>query len=106
MNKFIIGKGCSRNQFECHTDGECIAIYNACDGIEQCQDGSDEAPELHCPGNQGWLLFLSLKYYVMQKNPSKIFSIHFFFLYIIKRNGYVYWLPLFQHFDAPAEIPV
>ncbi|XP_073990764.1 uncharacterized protein isoform X2 [Rhodnius prolixus] len=45
-------KGCSRNQFECHTDGECIAIYNACDGIEQCQDGSDEAPELHCPGNQ------------------------------------------------------
>lgn len=40
---------CSRYQFECHTTGECIAIYNACDGIIQCSDGSDEAPELGCP---------------------------------------------------------
>ncbi|KAK9508237.1 hypothetical protein O3M35_007940 [Rhynocoris fuscipes] len=45
-------KGCSRNQFECHSDGECIAIYNACDGIAQCADGSDEGPELQCPGSQ------------------------------------------------------
>ncbi|XP_014281610.1 uncharacterized protein [Halyomorpha halys] len=40
---------CSRYQFECHTSKECIAIYNACDGIPQCSDGSDEAPELGCP---------------------------------------------------------
>ncbi|XP_054264350.1 low-density lipoprotein receptor-related protein 11 isoform X2 [Macrosteles quadrilineatus] len=40
---------CSRYQFECHGSGECIAIYNACDGIPQCADGSDEAPELGCP---------------------------------------------------------
>ncbi len=40
---------CSRYQFECHTTRECIAIYNACDGIAQCSDGSDEAPELGCP---------------------------------------------------------
>ncbi|XP_050423901.1 uncharacterized protein LOC126835389 isoform X2 [Adelges cooleyi] len=40
---------CSRNQFECKTSGECIAIYNACDGIPQCSDGSDEAVELACP---------------------------------------------------------
>ncbi len=40
---------CSRYQFECHTTRECIAIYNACDGIIQCSDGSDEAPELGCP---------------------------------------------------------
>lgn len=39
---------CSRFQFECHSS-ECIAIYNACDGIPQCADGSDEAPELGCP---------------------------------------------------------
>ncbi|XP_059475255.1 low-density lipoprotein receptor-related protein 11 isoform X2 [Neocloeon triangulifer] len=40
---------CSRYQFECRTSGECIAIYNACDGIPQCADGSDEGPELACP---------------------------------------------------------
>ncbi|XP_044271677.1 uncharacterized protein LOC123015787 isoform X2 [Tribolium madens] len=40
---------CSRYQFECRSTSECIAIYNACDGIPQCADGSDEAPELGCP---------------------------------------------------------
>ncbi|XP_037038004.1 uncharacterized protein LOC119075630 [Bradysia coprophila] len=39
---------CSRFQFQCHS-GECIAIYNACDGIPQCMDGSDEGSE--CPAN-------------------------------------------------------
>uniref|UniRef100_A0A1I8PLI1 MANSC domain-containing protein n=1 Tax=Stomoxys calcitrans TaxID=35570 RepID=A0A1I8PLI1_STOCA len=38
---------CGRFQFSCHS-GECIAIYNACDGIPQCEDGSDEGPE--CSG--------------------------------------------------------
>lgn len=42
-------RSCSRYQFECRTSGECIAIYNACDGIPQCADGSDEAAELGCP---------------------------------------------------------
>lgn len=36
---------CSRFQFQCHS-GECIAVYNACDGIPQCVDGSDEGPEV------------------------------------------------------------
>ncbi|XP_032515519.2 uncharacterized protein LOC116768794 [Danaus plexippus] len=40
---------CSRYQFECRRGGECIAVYNACDGVPQCADGSDEAPELDCP---------------------------------------------------------
>ncbi|XP_071050612.1 uncharacterized protein [Onthophagus taurus] len=40
---------CKRFQFECRSNSECIAIYNACDGIPQCSDGSDEAPELGCP---------------------------------------------------------
>ncbi|CAH0554977.1 unnamed protein product [Brassicogethes aeneus] len=40
---------CSRFQFECRSTRECIAIYNACDGVPQCADGSDEAPELECP---------------------------------------------------------
>ncbi|KAK7863597.1 hypothetical protein R5R35_013469 [Gryllus longicercus] len=39
---------CSRFQFKCRTSGECIAIYNACDGIPQCADGSDESSELGC----------------------------------------------------------
>lgn len=42
-------KKCSRYQFECRSTKECIAIYNACDGIPQCADGSDEAVELGCP---------------------------------------------------------
>lgn len=45
----VLARKCSRYQFECRSTGECIAIYNACDGIPQCADGSDEAPELGCP---------------------------------------------------------
>ncbi|XP_029671776.1 uncharacterized protein LOC115240640 isoform X2 [Formica exsecta] len=40
---------CSRNQYECRSSGDCIAIYNVCDGIPQCTDGSDEAADLVCP---------------------------------------------------------
>ncbi|RZF45202.1 hypothetical protein LSTR_LSTR016856 [Laodelphax striatellus] len=45
----ICYRRCSRYQFECKGSGECIAIYNACDGIPQCSDASDEGPELGCP---------------------------------------------------------
>ncbi|CRL02853.1 CLUMA_CG015859, isoform A [Clunio marinus] len=38
---------CGRFQFQCQTSRECIAIYNVCDQIAQCDDGSDEGPE--CP---------------------------------------------------------
>ena len=34
---------CGRFQFQCLESKECIAIYNACDGIPQCADGSDES---------------------------------------------------------------
>lgn len=40
---------CSRNQYECKSTRECIAIYNVCDGIPQCADGSDESSDLGCP---------------------------------------------------------
>lgn len=39
---------CRHYQFECRNNSECIAIYNVCDGIPQCSDGSDEADELEC----------------------------------------------------------
>ncbi|XP_052898963.1 uncharacterized protein LOC128305520 [Anopheles moucheti] len=37
---------CGHFEFPCHS-GECIAVYNVCDGIPQCEDGSDEGAE--CP---------------------------------------------------------
>ena len=40
------GQGCGRWQFQCHS-GECIAIYDVCNGIPQCEDGSDE--DSTCP---------------------------------------------------------
>uniref|UniRef100_A0A1I8MV57 MANSC domain-containing protein n=1 Tax=Musca domestica TaxID=7370 RepID=A0A1I8MV57_MUSDO len=46
-NKVNSSVQCGRFQFACHS-GECIAVYNACDGIPQCEDGSDEGPE--CSG--------------------------------------------------------
>lgn len=41
---------CQHYQFRCQNSSECIAVYNVCDGIPQCQDGSDEAEDLKCPG--------------------------------------------------------
>uniref|UniRef100_A0A1B0CDC5 MANSC domain-containing protein n=2 Tax=Lutzomyia longipalpis TaxID=7200 RepID=A0A1B0CDC5_LUTLO len=35
------------SQHEMELVRECLAVYNACDGIPQCEDGSDEGPE--CP---------------------------------------------------------
>ncbi|XP_076311762.1 uncharacterized protein LOC143225729 isoform X2 [Tachypleus tridentatus] len=40
---------CRHYQFQCHNSSECIAIYNVCDGIPQCLDGSDEGKDLQCP---------------------------------------------------------
>ncbi|GFS49425.1 hypothetical protein TNIN_158111 [Trichonephila inaurata madagascariensis] len=39
---------CHHYQFMCVNNSECIAIYNVCDGIPQCPDGSDESVDLKC----------------------------------------------------------
>ncbi|KAG8197731.1 hypothetical protein JTE90_001652 [Oedothorax gibbosus] len=39
---------CHHYQFKCINSSECIAIYNVCDGIPQCPDGSDESLDLKC----------------------------------------------------------
>uniref|UniRef100_A0A182QVA5 MANSC domain-containing protein n=1 Tax=Anopheles farauti TaxID=69004 RepID=A0A182QVA5_9DIPT len=51
--QFPVAQQCGHFEFPCHS-GECIAVYNVCDGIVQCDDGSDEGAE--CP----------------QKNPAPI----------------------------------
>ena len=35
-------------EFQCASGNECIPIYDMCNGIPQCQDGSDENPT-DCP---------------------------------------------------------
>jgi len=44
-----IQEECGRYQFQCHS-GECIAIYDTCNGIPQCKDASDEDPSV-CPAS-------------------------------------------------------
>ena len=36
-------------EFTCLSGDECIAIYDKCNGIAQCDDGSDEDPQI-CGG--------------------------------------------------------
>lgn len=40
-------EGCTKWEFTCG-NGECIAIYDVCNGIPQCVDGTDESPQ-NCP---------------------------------------------------------
>lgn len=41
----MTGNECQNFQFSCVNSSDCIAVYNLCDGIPQCPDASDEAPE-------------------------------------------------------------
>ena len=40
---------CGQYEFSCQS-GDCIAVYDVCNGIAQCADGSDEDPSV-CPSN-------------------------------------------------------
>lgn len=40
---------CGTFQFACRNGVECVAVYDTCNSIPQCSDGSDEDPE-QCPG--------------------------------------------------------
>ena len=44
---------CGEHQFRCANSSECIAIYDVCNGIPQCTDGSDEAESLDCHARDG-----------------------------------------------------
>lgn len=57
---------CGRFQFRCQ-NGECIAIYNACDGIVQCEDGSDETPSVRGA-------FYQFNYYLIPKITFKFIN--------------------------------
>lgn len=43
---FSTAPKCTRFQFQCK-NGECIAIYDVCNGIPQCSDSTDEGPEVN-----------------------------------------------------------
>lgn len=84
---------CSPYQFECRSTKECIAIYNACDGIPQCADGSDEAAELGCPAAAADTLLTSTQQAGViasrpappppQNNPAPPLNASIFYIYII-----------------------
>ena len=41
--------GCPNGgQFACRNQKECITMTRYCDGVADCSDGSDEAPECRC----------------------------------------------------------
>lgn len=74
------GQDCSHFEFECANDGQpmtfpqCVALYDTCDGIEHCSDGSDER---QCPqraSSQGKEAVVSMTFRrsVVRKKKDKL----------------------------------
>jgi len=87
------GQNCSRYQFECHNVdkpmlSECIAVYDACDGIVQCNDGSDETS---CLNQQGLLCVILIAVIASISNPFflPLFCLHAFFTRHCRQRHYV-----------------
>lgn len=59
---------CTRFQFQCK-NGECIAIYDVCNGIPQCTDASDEGPEVRN------FTFIELRHFLTFANLSIVSTI-------------------------------
>ena len=45
---------CSRTEFRCETSGDCVSYLLVCDGVDNCEDGSDEKQncDSECSNNQ------------------------------------------------------
>lgn len=41
-SKNPVAKGCKEGEFQCETDGVCIAGYKVCNNYNDCSDQSDE----------------------------------------------------------------
>ena len=42
---------CQSTEFQCVTSGTCIDVQRQCDGVKDCNDGSDEAKSI-CSGKE------------------------------------------------------
>ena len=38
----VAPRPCTSNEFRCASDGECIRMLYRCNGLNECDDGSDE----------------------------------------------------------------
>ena len=43
LHLFLASVSCPTRQFECHDRKQCISKSKKCDGVEDCNDGSDES---------------------------------------------------------------
>ena len=67
---------CKASQFRCDTSPQCLQIFSVCDGINDCEDASDEEPNMCGRLEEGWVLLSARPKLEQELGKLKVITIN------------------------------